>query len=218
MNDENATDTSAGDHRTSPDVGSPPAVPPPPASNTRRTSGHNSEQNQTLLKVGFVVAGVVLLGLFIWWLASLIASGNEQAANQSPAPTAAETAQSAPATRSQLPQDGVSALDYQLGDCFENFDPEATDSRVVACTTGHSAQLVALYRYPESDSYPGIAALRQKGREICQDAGLTEAVANYALMQRNAYPSDTSWEKGDRRVDCYVTADKGNIIMESLIP
>lgn len=112
----------------------------------------------------------------------------------------------------------MGALDYQLGDCFENFDPEATKSRVVACTTGHSAQLVAVYRYAESDSYPGIAALREKGREICQDATLTDTVANYVLMQRNAYPSDTSWEHGDRRVDCYVTADKGNVIMESLIP
>ncbi|MBP1233126.1 hypothetical protein JOE40_002770 [Arthrobacter sp. PvP102] len=253
MNDENATGTSDGNHKTSPGAGTPPVVPPPPArpptsglpiqrpaatteapavttepaepapgarpaSNTRRTAEQTAEQKQNLFKAGFVVAGLVLLGLFIWWLASLIASANEQAASQDPAPAVSETSQSAPATRSQLPQDGVSALDYQLGDCFENFDPEATESRVVACTTGHSAQLVALYRYPESDSYPGIAALRQKGREICQDAGLTDAVANYVLMQRNAYPSDTSWEKGDRRVDCYVTADKGNIIMESLIP
>lgn len=177
------------------------------------------EPPQTLFKIGFVVAGLVFLGLLTWWLATLIASGNEQAANQPPAPAVSEsTSPSAQPTRGQLPQDGVSALDYQRGDCFENFDPEATESRVVACTTGHSAQLVAVYRFPESDSYPGIAALREKGREICQDAGLTDAVANYVLMQRNSYPSDTSWEQGDRRVDCYVTADKGNIIMESLIP
>jgi hypothetical protein len=177
------------------------------------------ERKQTLAKIAFVVGGLVLLGVVIWWLATLISSGNEQAAKQPAAPTAAESASASPQpTRSQLPMDGVGALDYQLGDCFENFDPEAAQSRVVACNTGHSAQLVAVYRYSESDSYPGIAALRQKGREICQGAGLTDAVANYVLMQRNAYPSDTSWAQGDRRVDCYVTADKGNIIMESLIP
>lgn len=230
VNDENATGTSAMNRTTSADGSTPPVVPPPPArpptsslpvqppAATHKPAQDAAEPNQTLSKVGFVVGGLVVLGLLIWWLASLIAGVNEQAANQPPAPVATETSQSPQPTRSQLPQDGVSALDYQLGDCFENFDPEATESRVVACTSGHSAQLVALYRYPESDSYPGIAALRQKGREICQDAGLTDAVANYVLMQRNAYPSDTSWEKGDRRVDCYVTADKGNIIMESLIP
>jgi hypothetical protein len=174
---------------------------------------------QTLLKAGFVVVGLVVLGLLVWWVAALIASGTQQAANQPPAPATTEpTSPSPQATRGELPLDGVGALDYQLGDCFENFDPEATESRVVPCTAGHSAQLVAVHRYPESDSYPGIAALREKGREICQGAGLTDAVANYVLMQRNAYPSDTSWEQGDRRVDCYVTADKGNIIMESLIP
>ena len=178
-----------------------------------------AESKQTLLKAGFVVAGLVVLGLLAWWVAALIASGTQQASNQPPAPATTEpTSPSAQATRGELPLDGVGALDYQLGDCFENFDPEATESRVVPCTTGHSAQLVAVHRYPESDSYPGIAALREKGREICQGAGLTDAVANYVLMQRNAYPSDTSWEQGDRRVDCYVTADKGNIIMESLIP
>ncbi|CAN7528696.1 septum formation family protein [Arthrobacter sp. LjRoot78] len=241
MNDQNGTDT--GNHETSPRAGMPPVAPPqpsrPPTSslpilppavtvtdNTDVTDVTDDkpapkagEPRQTLFKVGFVVAGLVLLGLLTWWLATLIASGNEQAANQPPAPAVSEsTSPSAQPTRGELPQDGVSALDYQLGDCFENFDPEATESRVVACTTGHSAQLVAVYRFPESDSYPGIAALREKGREICQDAGLTDAVANYVLMQRNAYPSDTSWEQGDRRVDCYVTADKGNIIMESLIP
>ncbi len=171
---------------------------------------------ETLLKAGIVVAGLIVLGLLVWWVATLLGGGNQQATTQSPA--TGSTSPSAQATRGELPLDGVGALDYRLGDCFENFDPEATESRVVPCTTGHSAQLVAVHRYPESDSYPGVAALREKGREICQGAGLTDAVANYVLMQRNAYPSDTSWEQGDRRVDCYVTADKGNIIMESLIP
>jgi len=237
VNDENTPGTSAGNHEASAGKGLP-AVPPPPSrpptsslpvqppavtddptpSDTPPDDTPPAERKQTLLKAGFVVVGLVLIGLLIWWLTALLASNNEQA-NQGPAPAASgSSSPTALATRSQLPQDGVGALDYQLGDCFENFDPEATESRVVACTTGHSAQLVAVHRYAESDSYPGIAALRENGREICQNAALTGAVANYVLMQRNAYPSDTSWAQGDRRVDCYVTADKGNIIMESLIP
>lgn len=261
MNDQDATDTSAGGHKASPGAGTMPVVPPPPArpptsslpvqppaatgkpvqppaatgkpvppppagkpeaapaGKPAPAAFDAEERKQTLSKIGFVVGGLAVLGLVIWWLATLIANGNEQAASQPPAPAATESASpSAQPTRSQLPLDGVGALEYQLGDCFENFDPEATESRVVACTAGHSAQLVAVHTYPEADSYPGIAALRQKGREICQGAELTDAVANYVLMQRNAYPSDTSWAQGDRRVDCYVTADKGNIITESLIP
>lgn len=212
----------------------PPVLPPPPArpptsslpvqlppvtDDPTPNDTPAAESKQTLLKISFVVVGLVLLGLLIWWVAAFLSSSNQQAANQTPAPATTEsTSPSAQATRGGLPLDGVGALDYQLGDCFENFDPEATESRVVPCTSGHSAQLVAVHRYPEGDSYPGIAALREKGREICQGAGLTDAVETYVLMQRNAYPSDTSWEQGDRRVDCYVTADKGNIITESLIP
>jgi hypothetical protein len=189
------------------------------ATGSTATDTPSAGSKQTLLKVGAVVVCLVLLGLLTWWVVTLIANGTQQAANQPSASGTTESASpSSQPSRGQLPLDGVSALDYQLGDCFENFDPEATESRVVPCTSGHSAQLIAVHRYPESDSYPGIAALREKGREICQGAGLTDAVANYVLMQRNAYPSDTSWEQGDRRVDCYVTADKGNIIMESLIP
>jgi len=242
VTDEN-TSPSAGNRKATPGSGTPPVVPPPPARpptsslpvqppagppTDNRPSKDNppankpaAEQRQTLLKAGFVVGSLVVLGLLVWGLVALLASGSREAESQAttPAPTAPESSSpSAQPTRSQLPQDGVSALDYQLGDCFESFDPEATESRVVACTTGHSAQLVAVHRYAESDSYPGVDALKKKGREICQGAGLTDAVANYVLMQRNAYPSDTSWDQGDRRVDCYVTADKGNVIMESLLP
>ncbi|WP_427172642.1 septum formation family protein [Arthrobacter sp. 92] len=171
------------------------------------------------MKVAFVLAAVVVLGLIVWGVASLLASWNQQSAGTAaPASATAESPPSAQATRSQLPQEGVGALEYQLGDCFKDFDPEATKSTVVACNTAHSAQLVAVHRYASSDPYPGITALRDMGRQACLSADLSDAVSKYVLMQRNSYPSDTSWEKGDRRVDCYVTSDKGNIIMESLLP
>jgi hypothetical protein len=44
-------------------------------------------------------------------------------------------------------------------------------------------------------------------------------VANeYTLDFQRAYPSTTSWESGDRRVDCYVTAARGNVINASVLP
>jgi hypothetical protein len=89
---------------------------------------------------------------------------------------------------------------------------------VVACDTEHSAQLVAVFHYEDNNAYPGLTALREKGRETCQNAKLTAASGNYVLLQRNSYPSTTSWEVGDRRVDCYVTAEAGNVIKENLLP
>jgi hypothetical protein len=248
VNDDNTTGASAGNPEASQGPGTPPVVPPlpsrPPTSSLpgqglpangapapeafpgaygatdsmHAEAPYTQDKKQLLLKVGFIAGGLAVLGLLIWWLTALLASGDQQSAGGGSTPASAESSPSTQASRGELPQEGVSAQNYQLGDCFEDFDPEATESTVVACNTGHSAQLVAVHWYPESDSYPGTTALRDKGREICLGAELTDAAANYVLMQRNAYPSDTSWEQGDRRVDCYVTADKGNIIKESLVP
>lgn len=162
------------------------------------------------------MAALAVLGLIIWWLASLGAGTKQPAAANSPA--AAGTSSSAPASRGPLPLEGIGALDFQLGDCFKDFDPDAPTSTVVDCSVGHSAQLIAIEHYQASDSYPGLTALKDKGRETCRGAQLTAAATSYELMQRTAYPSSTSWDKGDRRVDCYVTASTGNVIMESLRP
>lgn len=156
------------------------------------------------------------MGLLIWWLTSL--GGSKQTVADTSSAPAGTAASSAPVSRGALPLEGVGPLDFQAGDCFKDFDPEAPQSTIVDCATGHSAQLIAIHHYQESDGYPGLAALKDKGRETCRSAQLTAAATNYDLKQRNAYPSSTSWDNGDRRVDCYVTAGTGNVIMESLVP
>jgi hypothetical protein len=42
--------------------------------------------------------------------------------------------------------------------------------------------------------------------------------ADYDLRYKLAYLSSSSWETGDRRVDCYVVAKTGNAFQESLLP
>ncbi len=173
-------------------------------------------RRQGLARTGAALGAVVVLGLLLWWLTSLGGGEKSSAAESNPAP--AGTSSEAPASRGPLPLDGVGPLDFQLGDCFKDFDPEAPTSLVVDCATGHSAQLIAVHFYQGSDAYPGLNALKDKGRETCRNARLAAAATNYELKQRNAYPSSSSWDKGDRRVDCYVTADTGNAIMETLLP
>jgi hypothetical protein len=73
-------------------------------------------------------------------------------------------------------------------------------------------------RYAADDSYPGRDALKQKARDACKDAPLTDKAGDYALSYKLAYPSSSSWNKGDRRVDCYAVTDGGNVITESLLP
>lgn len=161
-----------------------------------------------------VAVVVVVVGLLIWWLASMNGGTQQPAADTS----ATASASSEPASRGPLPLESVGPLDFQLGDCFKDFDAEAPTSTVVDCSTGHSAQLVAAEHYADGDSYPGRDPLKQKALDACKAAPLTEKQADYVLSYKLAYPSSTSWNKGDRRVDCYVTADTGNVIMESLIP
>ena len=172
-------------------------------------------RRQPPARIAAAAAAVVVMGLLIWWLTSLGGGGSTQAAKGG-SPAAATS--SAPPSRGPLPLAGVSPLEFQRGDCFKDFDPEAPKSTIVDCAEGHSAQLIAVHRYEGSDSYPGLTALKDKGRETCRNAQLAAAATGYALKQRNAYPSSTSWDKGDRRVDCYVTADTGNVIVESLVP
>ena len=60
--------------------------------------------------------------------------------------------------------------------------------------------------------------LKQKARDACKAAPLTDKAGDYELSYKLAYPSSSSWGKGDRRVDCYVVTDAGNVIMKSLLP
>jgi len=187
---------------------------------TKAASGKASQlgglvRRQAPARIGAAVVAVVVMGLLIWWLTSLGGGTNKAVAEASPA---AATTPAAPPSRSTLPLEGVGPLEFQLGDCFQDFDPEAPQSTIVACAAGHSAQLIAVHHYQESASYPGLTALKDKGRETCRNAKLAASASSYELKQRNAYPSPASWNNGDRRVDCYVTADTGNVIMESLVP
>ena len=201
-----------------------PTIPPPPTEPPRitfLTAARRPTANvrQSLVKAGFVAALLAVGGLLIWLLASLLATATLQSANQPGAPQEAASPSAPSASpRPSLPLKGVSPLDFRVGDCFKDFDPEAIESTVVACTLEHSAQLVAVHYYDTTDSYPGGDAMKAKAREACQSAALTAKSNAYNLDYRLAYPSSTSWGQGDRRVDCYVTAAAGNIIKASLLP
>lgn len=169
-----------------------------------------------LPKVGAGAAAVLVFGALVWWLSASAGSGaGPSAGDGSPAPAQAS---SAPASRGALPLEGATPLDFRLGDCFTDFDPEAPQSTIVACDTGHSAQLIAIETYEPTDTYPGREQLKQKALDACKDAPLSDKSAGYDLSYKLAYPSTNSWNTGDRRVDCFVTAAAGNVILESLLP
>jgi len=200
----------------------PPAVPPniqlpgpPPAQPSpkpRRRVG------QFILKAVFVLVIAGVVGSLIWlalWL-----SGNSQTSGNSGSDGSGviEVSPTPAANPLPLPREAVPPADFQVGDCFRDFDPEALKSTIVACDTGHSAQLVAIFRYPTDSAYPGGEVLKAKALEACQAAKLAPAANDFTLNFQRAYPSSTSWESGDRRVDCYVMAAGGNLITASVLP
>lgn len=169
---------------------------------------HGEAVKRQRLVIGGIVLGVLLLiGVVIWVLLNLLGTRPEAVA-PTPTPTA---------TLGPLPRD-TDAKDFQAGDCFADFDPNATKAKVVACDTEHTAQLGAVFTYGQDDSFPGTNALRDKGQEVCKSIKFNDAVNEYTnLLQQNVYPSTTSWDRGDRRVDCFIVVNTGSTLKEDVL-
>jgi len=168
-------------------------------------------------KVFFAVVILAVAGSLVW-LAMWLNSSSGTQAPKAAAPGVLQTAVTPPASPQPLPREGVAPAAYAVGDCFKDFDPQALTSTVVPCDTPHSSQLVATLRYPDDGDYPGADPLKAKALEVCQAAKLSPAAKQFPLNYQRSYPSSTSWGSGDRRVDCYVAADGGNVINASVLP
>ncbi|UVJ39086.1 septum formation family protein [Arthrobacter sp. CJ23] len=162
---------------------------------------------QRLIIGGIIVVFMVLIGITISVLLDKFGTHQETVAD----------APAVPQPRPVLPV-VLETKNFQVGDCFVNFNPDAPTSEAVACTAGHSAQLVAISRYPDDQVYPGREGLKKRTLETCQAATLSDKQNNYVLTYQLVYPSSTSWDKGDRRVDCFVMVSDGNTIKDDLLP
>jgi hypothetical protein len=145
------------------------------------------------LLVGAAVVALVLIALLIWLIVSLAGGGQSS-------------------TRSGAPQD------WKQGDCLKGFSDASHSADVIPCTAAHSAQLVGTYFYPADAGYPGADTLKAKAQDVCTGVKLTPASEKYTLKQFTAYPSETTWNNKDRRVDCLISDPDGDKISESLLP
>jgi len=179
--------------------------------------GQPANRRPAFWKAFLVVVILAVAGSLAWLAVWLNSSPGTEAPKSAPQGVL-QTAVTPPATAQPLPREGVAPAAYAVGDCFQDFDPQALTSTVVACDAPHSAQLVATLQYPDSTKNPGTDALKAKALEVCQAAKLGPAAKQFQLNYQRSYPSTTSWESGDRRVDCYVTADGGNVINASVLP
>lgn len=181
------------------------------------TASHRAHRAKALWKALFAVVLIAVVGGLVW-LALWLNSGAVSPEAQGGQAGVLETTPTPRATPLPLPREGVKPADYAVGDCFKDFDPESLASTAVPCDTGHSAQLVGVFRYPAGERYPGAETLKAKALEICQATRLGPAANNFQLNYQRSFPSSTSWDAGDRRADCYVTAPNGNVINASVLP
>lgn len=209
-------------------------VPPGPAgpfgpSGTQGPSGpqgpgDNQGKNNGKVWI-FVIGGVVvlaLIALLIWILMNLL-NGNQNRDDAASSNSALSSSSSDAATPQSSSTDGApiqanaSPASWKVGDCISGYVDINTSADLVNCTTGHSGQLIGTFSYASSDGFPGEEALKTKGDEYCASIELTASASNYDIRQQFGYPTESTWGKGDRRIDCIAYTKGGEIIKESLI-
>lgn len=105
---------------------------------------------------------------------------------------------------------GQAALLLDVGDCFDD-PPSLTDVvnnvDVIDCDDAHDNEIYAVVDYPEEGGYPGDAAVREFADEIC--IAEFESFVGFDYLQSELdlgyfWPTDESWDAGDRAVQCFV--------------
>jgi Septum formation/Domain of unknown function (DUF4190) len=111
-------------------------------------------------------------------------------------------------------QDSVEATDVQVGDCIETTPGDYANVKTlpkVSCDKPHEGEVYALLQV-SGDTFPGQTALRDEYDKQCESALGTyspKAAADSAYQIYVLYPTQQTWDKGDRRVACLtITTDK----------
>src|ERR1700758_689309 len=111
-------------------------------------------------------------------------------------------------------QDSVEATEVQVGDCIETTPGDNANVKTlpkVSCDKPHEGEVYALLQV-SGDTFPGQTALRDEYEKQCESALGTyspKAAADSAYQIYVLYPTQQTWDKGDRHVACLtITTDK----------
>ena len=115
----------------------------------------------------------------------------------------------------------LSANDLRVGDCFDLKDPDAEEVGDVAahpCTEAHEYEVFYVGLLAEGP-YPGQEALTEFVIDNCEPAFGAYVGTAYLDSQLDfswLYPSDESWNDGDRSVQCAAYDPRNNRLTSSL--
>lgn len=104
----------------------------------------------------------------------------------------------------------VSAFAIRVGDCFNApTGDEFASLDAVPCDETHDAQVYTAFDYPaeDDDGFPGIDAFETYAADPCladfeRFVGIAFEDSRYDV--RTMYPTDLSWQKGDREILCFL--------------
>lgn len=203
----------------------PPGIPPNGWAQQPGGSGEPSEPannpGKKSSKLWIFISGAVLvlalIAFLVWLLMNLLNGPTDNSSNTDSASASSNAATPRPSSSDGLIQSNANPSSWAVGDCLRGYADINTAADVVSCSTGHSAQLIGTFDYPNSDSFPGEETLKTKGDEYCAGIELVGSAANYDIRQQFGYPTESTWQKGDRRIDCVAYTKGGEIIKENLV-
>ncbi len=191
-------------HRQEPKNPSPDGYAPMPATMTRRERREAAGDipAQRLTPLPFLIAGIALIvvtGLTLWWFMWRPGSGADLSQQwvDDPGPGGIHA-------RDVPPED------WETGYCLTNFEDEQSPADVIDCEGEYDTQLL-LRTQLEGDSYPGAEDVASQAERVCEeDVELSQEAVDESgedLALHQWYPTESTWDQGDRRVDCMLARD-----------
>ncbi|WP_147918896.1 septum formation family protein [Ruania zhangjianzhongii] len=166
--------------------------------------GPTPPKNRTPLIIGAIVAVVVLVGGFFAVRSVWGGSGTGENTADVDSPTQ------------------IRDIDLIPGNCLENleYDDEGYLTQV-PCADEHMVEVYAETEVSESDypEFPGEDAFQTEADEFCADeySSVVGPVLGGGLQYTSLYPSQSTWDEGDRKYTCLVKADDGQSFTGSVI-
>lgn len=153
--------------------------------------------------LGLIVAAVVLIGSLIGLAVSSFSEG------------AADRWQEPAEPESTVPADGETVDWWQLevGDCLPSEQPDDQTFIVVPCAFPHAEEVYYEYDLTQ-DEFPGDEQVEAEAGDACQDAFADFIGIPYEDSELDFYaywPSEDTWESGDRMVQCTVYDEYGEV-------
>lgn len=115
-----------------------------------------------------------------------------------------------PALAETLEQEPANSIQLTVGDCFNDLQE---DYEVVSCDVPHYAEAYRVADHPDQTFYPGDARLADWAEPFCYqhfESYTGVAYQDSKLEFGYLYPTEGSWNGGDREVICFVFSLSGD--------